>query len=53
MFVHFDSRQGRNLLVNMKDIRFVLQKVFFVNFISGELKVMLWWKMTSVRFTEK
>ncbi|MWO33955.1 hypothetical protein GQN26_24505 [Escherichia coli] len=29
MFIHFVSRQGRNLLVNMKNIRFVLQKVFF------------------------
>ncbi len=26
MFVHFISRQGRNLLVNIKDISFVLQK---------------------------
>ncbi|MEL9922697.1 hypothetical protein J4W70_14755 [Escherichia coli] len=26
MFVHFVSWQGRNLLVNMKNIRFVLQK---------------------------
>jgi len=26
---------------------------FFVNFIPGELKVMWWRKMTSVRFTEK
>ncbi len=26
MFVHFVSRQGRNLLVNIKDISFVLQK---------------------------
>ena len=29
MFVHFVSRQGRNLLVNMKNIRFVLQKGIF------------------------
>lgn len=29
MFVHFDSRQGQNLLVNIKDIRFVLQKGVF------------------------
>ncbi|ENY3616587.1 hypothetical protein ACFMH7_004913 [Escherichia coli O8:H49] len=29
MFVHFVSRQGRNLLVNIKDISFVLQKGFF------------------------
>ena len=26
MFIHFISRQGRNLLVNIKDISFVLQK---------------------------
>ncbi|RDP93627.1 hypothetical protein C4A33_03407 [Escherichia coli] len=26
MFVHFDSRQGQNLLVSIKDISFVLQK---------------------------
>ena len=29
MFVHFVSRQGRNLLVNIKDISFVLQKGVF------------------------
>ncbi|MBN6462832.1 hypothetical protein JZM26_19345 [Escherichia coli] len=29
MFVHFISRQGRNLLVNIKDISFVLQKGVF------------------------
>ena len=29
MFVHCVSRQGRNLLVNMKNIRFVLQKGIF------------------------
>lgn len=26
MFIHFVSRQGENLLVNIKDITFVLQK---------------------------
>ena len=29
MLFRFVSRQGRNLLVNMKDIRFVLQKGVF------------------------
>ncbi|EAB4449920.1 hypothetical protein DMS41_23805 [Salmonella enterica] len=29
MFIHFVSRQGRNLLVNIKDISFVLQKCVF------------------------
>ncbi|HGX3143373.1 TPA: hypothetical protein ACNH8C_005260, partial [Escherichia coli] len=29
MFIHFVSRQGRNLLVNIKDISFVLQKGVF------------------------
>lgn len=29
MFVHFVCRQGRNLLVNIKDISFVLQKGVF------------------------
>ena len=29
MFIHFISRQGRNLLVNIKDISFVLQKGVF------------------------
>lgn len=29
MFIHFVSRQGRNLLVNIKDISFVVQKGFF------------------------
>ena len=29
MYVHFVSRQGRHLLVNMKNIRFVLQKGIF------------------------
>lgn len=29
MFIHFVSRQGRNLLVNTKDITFVLQKGVF------------------------
>lgn len=29
MFIHFVSRQGRNLLVNIKDINFVLQKGVF------------------------
>lgn len=36
MFVHFVSRQGRNLLVNIKDISFVLQKgVFCEIYIRG------------------
>lgn len=35
MFIHFISRQGGNLLVNIKDISFVVQKVFFVKLISG------------------
>ncbi len=29
MFIHFISRQGRNLLVNIKDISFVIQKGIF------------------------
>lgn len=29
MFIHFISRQGRNLLVNIKDISFVVQKGVF------------------------
>lgn len=29
MFIHFISRQGRNLLVNIKDISFVVQKGIF------------------------
>lgn len=29
MFIHFVSRQGRNLLVNIKDISFVVQKGIF------------------------
>lgn len=29
MFIHFVSRQGRNLLVNTKDITLVLQKGIF------------------------
>lgn len=29
MFIHFISRQGRNILVNIKDISFVLQKGIF------------------------
>ncbi|EFB2602128.1 hypothetical protein QK061_005095 [Escherichia coli] len=29
MFIQFISRQGRNLLVNIKDISFVLQKGLF------------------------
>ncbi len=29
MFIHFVCRQGRNLLVNIKDISFVLQKGLF------------------------
>ncbi|ELY4545943.1 hypothetical protein SMZ81_004243 [Cronobacter sakazakii] len=29
MFVYFVSRQGRNLLVNIKDISFVVQKGIF------------------------
>ena len=32
MFVHFVSRQGRNLLVNIKDISFVVQKGIFCEF---------------------
>ncbi|HDW3010293.1 TPA: hypothetical protein RMA68_005231 [Escherichia coli] len=35
MFVHFISRQGRNLLVNIKDISFVLQKAFCELHIRG------------------
>lgn len=29
MFIHLVSRQGRNLLVNIKDISFVIQKGIF------------------------
>ena len=29
MFIHFVSRQGKNLLVNIKDVSFVLQKGIF------------------------
>ena len=29
MFIHFVNRQGRNLLVNIKDISFVVQKGIF------------------------
>lgn len=29
MFIHFISRQGRNLLVNIKDISFVVQNGIF------------------------
>ncbi len=29
MFIHFISRQGRNILVNIKDISFVVQKGIF------------------------
>ncbi|WP_075843288.1 hypothetical protein [Escherichia coli] len=29
MFIHFISRQGKNLLVNIEDITFVLQKGIF------------------------
>lgn len=36
MFIHFVSRQGRNLLVNIEDITFVLQKgVFCELYIRG------------------
>ncbi|MBB7356390.1 hypothetical protein [Escherichia coli] len=29
MFIHFVCRQGKNLLVNIKDVSFVLQKGIF------------------------
>ncbi len=29
LFIHFISRQGRNILVNIKDISFVVQKGIF------------------------
>ncbi len=34
MFIHFVSRQGQNLLMNIKDICFVVQKGIIVSFIS-------------------
>ncbi|HIE1977094.1 TPA: hypothetical protein ACXKGF_005232 [Escherichia coli] len=36
MFVHFISRKGKNLLVNIKDVSFVVQKGIFCEvFIRG------------------
>ncbi|MCZ5415355.1 hypothetical protein O5553_28335, partial [Escherichia coli] len=52
-FVYFVSRQGRNLLVNIKDISFALQNGVFCEIHIRGIEVMWWWKMTLVRFTER